>query len=205
MDAKNFYGALDDFDFALKRLPAEAQVDRARLLSGAWQSAVLCCGHAGLTPALDRLPAAGLLDAGRCVFCLSTCCWDTAFEENANVRAPPGMSRGPAVHTCSLLSRRPPCTPAGRGLAYEGLGDWVAALKDYNSALQVAEAAGQLPDPYVLNSRGNCHSSLGAPGAGCASAGSDLGPWLCCCAVPAQGPPVLMHYGAAVHFALPRV
>ncbi|KAI7844602.1 hypothetical protein COHA_001842 [Chlorella ohadii] len=34
VDAKNFLGALDDFDFALKRLPADAQVDRARLLSG---------------------------------------------------------------------------------------------------------------------------------------------------------------------------
>lgn len=55
-----------------------------------------------------------------------------------------------------------PSLPAGRGLAYEGLGDWVAALKDYKTALQVAEAAGQLPDPYVLNSVGNCHSSLGA-------------------------------------------
>jgi hypothetical protein len=58
---------------------------------------------------------------------------------------------------------------AGRGLAYEGLGDWVAALADYDKALVLAEAAGQYQDPYVLNSRGNCHASLGeaAAAAGC--------------------------------------
>jgi tetratricopeptide (TPR) repeat protein len=43
VDAKNFNGALDDFDLTLKRLPAEAQVDRARLLSGA----PACTGAAG--------------------------------------------------------------------------------------------------------------------------------------------------------------
>lgn len=126
MDAKNFYGALDDFDFALKRLPAEAQIDRARLLSGAscrWPELLL------LLPCL-------------------------ASESNPGDPNP---------------TRATLCCPAwflftGRGLAYEGLGDWPAALKDYNSALQVAEAAGQLPDPYVLNSRGNCHSSLGEDG-----------------------------------------
>eukprot|EP00887_Chlorella_sp_A99_P003722 scaffold7.g3722.t1 len=50
---------------------------------------------------------------------------------------------------------------AGRGLAYEGLADWVAALADYTRALELAAAAGQLPDPFVLNSVGNCHASLG--------------------------------------------
>jgi hypothetical protein len=50
---------------------------------------------------------------------------------------------------------------AGRALAYEGLSDWRAALRDYNTALETASAAGRKPDPYVLNSRGNCHNSLG--------------------------------------------
>jgi tetratricopeptide (TPR) repeat protein len=50
---------------------------------------------------------------------------------------------------------------AGRGLAYEGIGDWVAALKDYSEALDMARDLGQDPDPYVVNSRGNCHASLG--------------------------------------------
>lgn len=52
--------------------------------------------------------------------------------------------------------------PAGRGLAYEGVGDWVAALHDYEAALSTAAAAGMLPDPYIQNSLGNCHASLGA-------------------------------------------
>lgn len=50
---------------------------------------------------------------------------------------------------------------AGRGLAYEGLGDWVAALEDYHKGIELAGSVGQLPDPYVLNSVGNCHTSLG--------------------------------------------
>lgn len=50
---------------------------------------------------------------------------------------------------------------AGRGLAYEGIGDWVSALADYSAALAGAEEAGAQRDPYVLNSMGNCHASLG--------------------------------------------
>jgi tetratricopeptide (TPR) repeat protein len=50
---------------------------------------------------------------------------------------------------------------AGRGLANEGLSDWVAAIDDYTSALEEAKAAGANPDPYILNSRGNCRASLG--------------------------------------------
>ena len=50
---------------------------------------------------------------------------------------------------------------AGRALAYEGLAEWEAALRDYDSALLLARAAGKFPDPYVLNSRGNVLASLG--------------------------------------------
>lgn len=50
---------------------------------------------------------------------------------------------------------------AGRGLANEGLSDWVAALDDYTAALEEAKTAGASPDPYILNSRGNCRASLG--------------------------------------------
>jgi len=50
---------------------------------------------------------------------------------------------------------------AGRGLAKEGLSDWVAAVDDYTAALEEAKAAGANPDPYILNSRGNCRASLG--------------------------------------------
>ncbi|KAG7668392.1 hypothetical protein NADE_008481 [Nannochloris sp. 'desiccata'] len=50
---------------------------------------------------------------------------------------------------------------SGRALALEGLGDWVGALKDYDAALRIAQKLGADPDPYILNSRGNCHASLG--------------------------------------------
>ncbi|GFH05681.1 TPR-repeat protein [Haematococcus lacustris] len=50
---------------------------------------------------------------------------------------------------------------AGRALALEGLADWDAALRDYEQALQLAQQAGESPDPYVINSRGNCYNSLG--------------------------------------------
>ncbi|PSC74586.1 Tetratricopeptide repeat [Micractinium conductrix] len=53
-----------------------------------------------------------------------------------------------AVDRARLLS--------GRGLAYEGLGDWPAALQDYKGSLALAGG-----DPYVQNSVGNCHASLG--------------------------------------------
>ena len=50
---------------------------------------------------------------------------------------------------------------SGRALALEGLGDWVGALKNYDAALLIAQNLGADPDPYILNSRGNCHASLG--------------------------------------------
>jgi len=50
---------------------------------------------------------------------------------------------------------------SGRGLAFEGVSDWPAALDDYSQALDVAHSLGAEPDPYILNSRGNCHASLG--------------------------------------------
>ena len=50
---------------------------------------------------------------------------------------------------------------AGRALAYEGLYAWPLALRDYDETLRLAEVGGFLPDPYVLNSRGNCRGSLG--------------------------------------------
>ncbi|CAG9460624.1 unnamed protein product [Pedinophyceae sp. YPF-701] len=49
---------------------------------------------------------------------------------------------------------------SGRALAYEGLGEWKAALDDYNAALEVAGRAGLRPDPFVVNSRGNVNASL---------------------------------------------
>lgn len=50
---------------------------------------------------------------------------------------------------------------AGRGLALEGVSDWVAAISDYSAAIAAAAEAGEGADPYILNSRGNCHASLG--------------------------------------------
>ena len=50
---------------------------------------------------------------------------------------------------------------AGRGLAYEGIGDWKAAVADYDRALETARASDLKPDPYVLNSRANALGSLG--------------------------------------------
>lgn len=50
---------------------------------------------------------------------------------------------------------------SGRALALEGLADWPGALNDYDRALQIAKQAGADPDPYLLNSVGNCHASLG--------------------------------------------
>ena len=50
---------------------------------------------------------------------------------------------------------------SGRGLALEGVADWVGALQDYNAALSIASSLGLDPDPYIVNARGNCHASLG--------------------------------------------
>jgi tetratricopeptide (TPR) repeat protein len=50
---------------------------------------------------------------------------------------------------------------SGRALAYEGLAQWQEALNDYDQALQLAAEGEESPDPYVINSRGNCHNSLG--------------------------------------------
>lgn len=50
---------------------------------------------------------------------------------------------------------------AGRALALEGLSRWPEALADYDVALASAAKGGFLPDPYILNSRGNVLASLG--------------------------------------------
>ncbi|KAF5826005.1 hypothetical protein DUNSADRAFT_5427 [Dunaliella salina] len=50
---------------------------------------------------------------------------------------------------------------AGRALAEEGLGLWENAKTDYTVALDLASRGGSSPDPYVINSRGNCYNSLG--------------------------------------------
>jgi len=50
---------------------------------------------------------------------------------------------------------------SGRALAKEGTSDWRGALSDYDQALAVTASAGLLPDPYVLNDRGNVLASLG--------------------------------------------
>lgn len=49
---------------------------------------------------------------------------------------------------------------AGRALAYEGLSEWRKALDDYTQALDLAQQGGESPDPYIINSLGNCHNSL---------------------------------------------
>ena len=48
---------------------------------------------------------------------------------------------------------------AGRALAYEGLYAWPLALADYDETLRLAAAGGFLPDPYILNARGNVRAS----------------------------------------------
>jgi len=50
---------------------------------------------------------------------------------------------------------------SGRALAWEGLSRWPEALADYDVALASATTAGFLPDPYIVNSRGNVLASLG--------------------------------------------
>ena len=50
---------------------------------------------------------------------------------------------------------------SGRALALEGLSRWTEALDDYDVALASATTAGFLPDPYIVNSRGNVLASLG--------------------------------------------
>lgn len=59
---------------------------------------------------------------------------------------------GPGYRSLGLLSNR--------ALAWEGLYEWRKALKDYDESVRVAGESGQ-KQPYVLNSRGNCHASLG--------------------------------------------
>mmetsp|Transcript_31344 Transcript_31344/g.43483 ORF Transcript_31344/g.43483 Transcript_31344/m.43483 type:complete len:366 (-) Transcript_31344:67-1164(-) len=49
---------------------------------------------------------------------------------------------------------------ANRGLAYEGLARWDAAIKDYTTSIELGESIGA-QEPYILNSRGNCYSSVG--------------------------------------------
>ena len=50
---------------------------------------------------------------------------------------------------------------SGRALALEGLSRWPEALADYDVALASTTTAGFLPDPYIVNSRGNVLASLG--------------------------------------------
>lgn len=50
---------------------------------------------------------------------------------------------------------------AGRALALEGVYRFRDALRDYDEVLRLCEVSGFAPDPYVLNSRGNVHGSLG--------------------------------------------
>ena len=50
---------------------------------------------------------------------------------------------------------------SNRALAWEGAGRWDDALRDYDAALASAQLAGLPPDPYVINSKGNCLASLG--------------------------------------------
>lgn len=50
---------------------------------------------------------------------------------------------------------------SGRALALEGVSDWTGALRAYQAAMAAADAAGESPDPYIVNSIGNCHNSLG--------------------------------------------
>jgi hypothetical protein len=68
-------------------------------------------------------------------------------------RLPSAAADAPLTSRARLLS--------GRALAHEGLSNWSLALDDYNAAIQLAAAGGESPDPYVINSRGNCHNSLG--------------------------------------------
>ena len=49
---------------------------------------------------------------------------------------------------------------SNRALAYEGLSDWDAAVRDYSEAIRLSREIGGVP-PYVLNSRGNALASLG--------------------------------------------
>ena len=50
---------------------------------------------------------------------------------------------------------------SGRALVHEGLSEWEAAVEDYLKALDVAVRGGEVEDPYILNSLGNCYVSLG--------------------------------------------
>jgi len=49
---------------------------------------------------------------------------------------------------------------AGRALAYEGLYAWPLALADYDATLALAADGGFLPDPYIVNARGNVRASM---------------------------------------------
>jgi hypothetical protein len=92
--------------------------------------------------------------SARCSRRRATCvrlCSQQLPHRDGQACAPPGAEE--QLDVARLL--------AGRALAYEGLSDWRCALRDYDAALGTASAAGKKPDPYVLNSRGNCHNSLG--------------------------------------------
>eukprot|EP00854_Cymbomonas_tetramitiformis_P005313 gene5313-6457_t len=49
---------------------------------------------------------------------------------------------------------------ANRGLAFEGVADWRAAIRDYTKAVDLGREIGA-SEPYILNSRGNCYASIG--------------------------------------------
>lgn len=104
-----------------------------------------CCrasGGASLNPLFAPLSPQARVDAKK---------FDAALEDfDAALRLTPASA---PLDRARLL--------AGRGLALEGVSDWVAAISDYSAAIEAAAGAGELPDPYILNSRGNCHASLG--------------------------------------------
>lgn len=50
---------------------------------------------------------------------------------------------------------------SSKALCLEGIGDFVGAIQGYEASARLAELFGAPPDPYVLNSLGNCHASLG--------------------------------------------
>jgi len=50
---------------------------------------------------------------------------------------------------------------SGRALAYEGLSEFAEAMAEYEIVVRLAREGGFVPDPYVVNSLGNCKASLG--------------------------------------------
>eukprot|EP00892_Ulva_mutabilis_P000363 jgi/Ulvmu1/10327/UM061_0010.1 len=65
------------------------------------------------------------------------------------------MQRTPASQTVNQARLL-----AGRGLALEGEESFQKALSDYEHAISLAASGGEAPDPFVVNSIGNCYASL---------------------------------------------